>query len=72
MISAGSTRIWQAARGVTGPKFIAEDIRGDIGGIFKGASTSNALFSTGNILRQGTYDIGDIGDGLFGLTQIGA
>ncbi len=71
MISAGSTRIWQAARGVTGPKFIAEDIRGDIGGIFKGAGNANALFSTGNILRQGTYDIGDIGDGLFGLTQIG-
>ncbi len=71
MISAGSTRIWQAARGVTGPKFIAEDIRGDIGGIFKGASKADELFSTGNILRQGTYDIGDIGDGLFGLTQIG-
>jgi hypothetical protein len=72
MISAGGTRIWQAARGVSGPKFIAEDIRGDIGGIFKGASKANSLFSTGNILRQGTYDIGGIGDGLFGLIQIGS
>jgi RHS repeat-associated protein len=70
-ISAGSTRIWEAGRGVQGPQFIAEDIRGDIGGIFKGAARARDLFSTGNVLRQGTYDIGNVGKGMFGLVRIG-
>jgi hypothetical protein len=70
-ISAGGTRIWEAAKGAIGPRFIAEDIQGDSGGIFKGAKKLEDLYSTGNIRRQGTYGIGDIGNGLFGLVRIG-
>ena len=29
------------------------------------------LMSSGKILRQGTYDIGEVADGLFGLVRIG-
>lgn len=37
-MSAGNSRIWRAGPDVRGPKFIAEDMTGHMGGIFKGAN----------------------------------
>jgi hypothetical protein len=66
-ISAGGSRIWMAGRGVKGPKYIAEDMTGHMGGIFKGAKKPGDLMSTGKDLRLGSYDVGDTGGGKFGL-----
>ncbi|GIM93653.1 polymorphic toxin-type HINT domain-containing protein [Paractinoplanes toevensis] len=70
-ISAGGSKIWKAPNGVKGPKFIAEDLTGHLGGIFKGGNKSSDLMSTGKVARQGTYDLGAVGDNQFDLIKIG-
>jgi hypothetical protein len=70
-ISAGGSRVWKAGNGVKGPKFIAEDLTGHLGGIFKGGNKSSDLMSTGKVARQGTYDLGAVGNNQFDLIKIG-
>jgi hypothetical protein len=69
--SAGGSPILKAPKGGKGPNFIAEDMTGHLGGIFKGGKKASDLMSTGKVLRSGTYGIGPIGNGEFGLVWIG-